>query len=567
MKRVRILLRVSSNHQLDADGDLTIQRRLVLEYILKHDDWRLDGKEYFEGGVSGYRNSIADRDALQEAYKDAKNKEYDILVVYKDDRLGRRMWEIGGYIMALKQEGVDIYTTKDGCISPESSDIMGQMMLALRYGHAQKSSSDTGLRVKDTAIKLVEQGKFMGGSAPYGYEFQPSGEISKHGRVLHKLVIVPEQAEVVKYIYYLSLNKEYGSAKIARTLNEDENYKNLAPNEFWKSGTITSILTNPIYAGHTAYKRRERINGQYHRLDSKDWVKATVPNEDITIISGDIWDRTQEKRMQRGAKYMKTLEHQEGVTVIKRNDGMLALIDVTYCGYCGSKFVNGSQYNYWKIKDTGEKRAKKIAIYKCQSAWQGVPHPKFKAIRADVLEPMIFSAIAERIGILMKNEDRFKILEENQYKEKKVKEAELKCEKQELDNISKQISVMESKIPEAIMGDYPLSLEELVDSINKQKDALDEQRKVVAQKEAEIKNIAISLSEWEELIEKMPTWQDVFMNADTHTKRVLVNKLVARIDVTADMVVVRFKLNLNDFLPKPRISDDSDTIPYTPCSR
>lgn len=40
---------------------------------------------------------------------------------------------------------------------------MGQMMLALRYGNAQKSSSDTGMRVKDTAQKLVQQGKFVGG--------------------------------------------------------------------------------------------------------------------------------------------------------------------------------------------------------------------------------------------------------------------------------------------------------------------------------------------------------------------------------------------------------------------
>ena len=35
-------------------------------------------------------------------------------------------------------------------------------MLTMRYGMAQKSSSDTGMRVKDTAQKLVQQGKFMG---------------------------------------------------------------------------------------------------------------------------------------------------------------------------------------------------------------------------------------------------------------------------------------------------------------------------------------------------------------------------------------------------------------------
>ena len=109
--------------------------------------------------------------------------------------------------MSLKSLGVDIYTVKDGCISPESDDIMGQMVLALRYGNAQKSSSDTGQRVKDTAQKLVQKGKFMGGSAPFGYTLEYSGEISKHGRALKHLVIVPMQAEVVKHIYHLSYYK------------------------------------------------------------------------------------------------------------------------------------------------------------------------------------------------------------------------------------------------------------------------------------------------------------------------------------------------------------------------
>ena len=185
MKRVRMLLRVSSNQQLEADGDLSVQRQLVKDYISKQSDWQLDEKEYFEGSNSGYKNAVADRNVLQDALQDAKAKEYDILVVYKDDRIGRRMWEIGAYVMSLKSFGVDIYTVKDGCISPESDDIMGQMMLALRYGNAQKSSSDTGMRVKDTAQKLVQKGKFMGGKAPYGYKLELSGEVSKHGRALH----------------------------------------------------------------------------------------------------------------------------------------------------------------------------------------------------------------------------------------------------------------------------------------------------------------------------------------------------------------------------------------------
>ena len=550
-KRVRMLLRVSSNQQLEADGDLSVQRQLVKEFIEKQPDWVLDAKEYFEGSNSGYKNAVADRDVLQEALRDAQAGEFEILVAYKDDRIGRRMWEIGAYVMTLKNCGVDIYTVKDGCISPESDDIMGQMMLALRYGNAQKSSSDTGMRVKDTARKLVQKGKFMGGAAPYGYRLELSGEISKHGRALHHLVIIPEQAEVVKYIYNLSLNKEYGSAKIAKTLNTHETYKKMAPRDLWRGGTVTSILTNPIYAGHTAYKRRERVNGKYHRLDSEDWVTSFEANENIMIIDSDTWNRTQEKRKKRGEKYIKTQEHKDSTIIIRRNSGMLALIDVLYCGYCGGKMTNGSKYNYWTIKETGEKRKSKIPVYKCQNAWQGLPHDKTKQFRADVIEPIVFEAIAQYIGKLQENEDIFEQIEENRNKEKTSIKTELKKERETLEKIQSQIAVMEGKIPDAMTGEYPLSLEDLVAIIKTHKAEAEKQQERVSLKEAELKNADVSVKDWEELKAEIPTWQDVFMNADIPTKRVLLDKLVERIDVKKTEIVVRFKINLNDFFHQP----------------
>ena len=546
-KRVRILLRVSSDQQLEADGDLGIQRQLDVECIKNHADWILDKKEYFEGSNSGYKNSVADRDILQEIYQDAQNHEFDILVVYKDDRLGRRMWEIGGYIMALKGLGVDVYSVKDGVISPDENDIIGQMMLSMRYAMAQKKQfRHRNACKKILQKKLVAQGKFMGGAAPYGYVLEHSGELSKHGRALKHLVICPEQAEVVRHIYNLSLSKEYGSAKIANTLNKDERYKNLAPNDVWKSGTITSILTNPIYAGYTAYNRRERLNGRYRSLDSKEWIIAENQNPDIVIIDENTWTKVQEKRRQRGNKYMKSLDNQN-VTVMKRNDGMLSLVDVLHCGYCGCKMVNGSKYNYWTIKDTGERRTSKIAIYKCQNAWQGVPHDKTKQFRADKIEPIVYEALAEYISKLQENENIFEQIIENNNKEKQRKARDLETEQKNLDKIRQNISIMEDKIPEAMTGEYALSLDDLVRNIDRQKAKEQEQLEVVYQKQQELQNATVTTTDWEDVKNKIPTWHELLLNADTATKRVLVNKLVERIDITKERIVIRFKINLNDF--------------------
>lgn len=561
MKRIRMLLRVSSDQQLEADGDLSIQRKILIEYIQRHEDWILDSKEYFEGSKSAYKNTASQREVLQEILEDARKKEFDILVPYKDDRVGRLMWDTPLYIMSLKGLGVDVYTVKDGCISPEADDIMGQMMLTFRYANAQKSSADTGMRVKDTAQKLVEQGKFMGGKAPFGYELEYSGEVSKHGRALKHLVIVPEKAELVQYIYSLSLNKEFGSAKIAKELNMHAKYRELAPGGVWKSGTITSILTNPIYAGYTAYKRRERIHGKYRRLDANDWILAKEADKSIQLIEPDIWNRVQEKRKMRRHKYIESLADKD-VNVIHKNDGILPLIDVLYCGYCGSKLTNGSRYNYWTIKSTGEKRASKIGTYKCQNAWQGVPHDKTYQFRADEIEPVIFSAIAEYIGKLQENEDVFQEIERNQNREKSVLEKELRKEQAEADKIRQKIHVMEENIPNAMTGEYALSLDELVTLIRKQKEALEQQQEVIKEKELAFQNVSVSVNDWEELKRKIPTWQEVFLNADTEAKRVLVNRLIRKIEVKKEEITVHFKINLDEFLSQPRITGDSGTIRY-----
>ncbi|WP_419507766.1 recombinase family protein [Blautia sp.] len=553
-----MLLRVSSNQQLEADGDLSVQRQLVLEYIEKRSDWKLDEKEYFEGSNSGYKNSVADRDVLQDALQDARNKEYDILVAYKDDRIGRRMWEIGAYVMSLKNCGVDIYTVKDGCISPESDDIMGQMVLALRYGNAQKSSSDTGMRVKDTAKKLVQRGKFMGGKAPYGYTLELSGEISKHGRALKHLVIDEKKAEVVTYIYNLAVQKEYGSVKIAKILNSHDQYKNEAPNDVWKAGTIASILTNPIYAGYTAYNRRTRIDGKYHKIGSDDWIIAEESNPEIAIITTDIWNRAQDMRKKRADEIAKKEEHKPyNINVIKNNTGTLALIDVLYCGYCGRKMTNGSRYNYWKIKSTGERRSGKVGLYKCQDMWSGTVHPGRGFCRADRIEPIVFSAISEYIGKLQENENVFQEIEVNKRAEKRSLNSELDKDRQELVKIQKKIDVMEENIPQAMTGEYPLSLEDLVRLIDKQKDMYRKQQEIIKQKERKMENMDVSITEWDYLKKQIPTWQQVFLEADAHTKRVLVDKLIERIDIKEEQITIRFRIRLEDFIDHPGKNGDT----------
>ena len=241
---------------------------------------------------------------------------------------------------------------------------------------------------------------------------------------------------------------------------------------------------------------------------------------------------------------------------------MLSLIDVIHCGYCGRKLTNGTKYAYWTIKDTGEKRTSKTPVYRCQSAQIGIPHNKVTQFRADKIEGIIFECLTEYIECLQKNENIFDAVEQNQNQEKKKQEAEIAKIQKEIDKALQAIGTMEEHIPEAIAGDYPLSLEELASAIRRQKEKLTEQERKIQEKRDSLKGMAVTTDEWNELKSNIPTWKQVFREADTQTQRVLVNKLIERIDVTNEQIVVRFKISLNDFLP--RNSDDSDTIPYIP---
>lgn len=554
MKRVRILLRVSSNQQLDADGDLSVQRRLVKEYIGRHEDWLLDDKEYFEGSNSGYKNAVSKRDILQEALADAKKNEYDILAAYKDDRIGRRMWEIGAYVMTLKSCNVDIYTVKDGCISPENDDIMGQMMLALRYGNAQKSSSDTGMRVKDTAEKLVREGRFMGGAAPYGYRLVFSGKLSKHGRALHELEIVPEQAALVRKIYELSCYREFGSVKIAGLLNADEYDRSLAPHGEWKCGTVTGILTNPVYAGYTVYKRRERIGGKNRRKDSRDWIRSENPAPELCIIDEVLWNLTQEKRKNRAARYQKNAPPQgcAAFPVIARNDGRLPLQDVLYCGFCGRKMVRGTRYSYWTLRATGERRSRKIPLYRCPVARGGISHGRTAQFRADLLEHIIFDCAAGRIDALLREEDMAGLYRKELLFRQKKLETERRRFQKELSGLTLDINVLREHIPDAVAGNYPLPVEELSDALRR----CTEQKSLLERK---IRDTEGALKELEDNHDRLfhtnpvvqngagtkgavlPTWPQLFLQASPEAKRVIINRLAERIEVTGTRIVIRFR--------------------------
>ncbi len=532
-KRVRTLLRVSSRQQL-RDNDIPIQRAEAEQYILSRPDWQFDG-EYMEKAVSAYKNGVEDRAVLQEIMADAQKHEFDILLAYMSDRIGRQE-EYSFYVAALNKLGIEVWTIKDGQL--KTDDHIDKLLNYIRFWQNEGESKKTGMRVRDHQIELVKSGKFVGGKAPFGYRLVPSGFISNHGRALKKLEIVERDAAVVRKIYFLSTHCGMGYGRIANTLNEE----NIPPilTDCWKPSTIASILKNPIYMGYYALNRR--INhGSFTRLDRKDWVYSKEQIPELVIIPKQEWERAQEIREARKAKvYAHTSEKQrlqpyENPSVFPlRTSGKLALTGLAYCGYCGSKLKNGSYYKY-RQTESGECQPSFVGRYLCPEKC-----PARSCYSQNYLENAVFQAAGQILGQIQDvdiSEDLQKIYEQKQ----KRQQQELDMLQRRKKSLCLDISSLEEKIPEAIRGDYFFSAEQLSSILEEKKQslaALQEQEKIL---HARLQQMETERSKQIMSAQKPPDWKKEFQNGDMAVKQMLLFYLIDRIIVKDGDIVLKIK--------------------------
>ena len=77
-KRVVCLYRVSTVGQVEKD-DIPMQKQYCREFAKRQTDWKIV-KEFSEKGVSDFKVSAKDRDAIQEIQRNAAMGEFDILL-------------------------------------------------------------------------------------------------------------------------------------------------------------------------------------------------------------------------------------------------------------------------------------------------------------------------------------------------------------------------------------------------------------------------------------------------------------------------------------------------------
>lgn len=537
VKKVRTLLRVSSRQQLYED-DIPLQRAEISAYIARQPDWEFDG-EYMEKAVSAYKNSVKDREVLLQIIEDAKQHAFDVLLAYMSDRIGRRE-EYTFYISTLNGLGVEVWTVKDGRL--KSEEHIDKLLNYIRFWQNEGESKKTSMRVKDAQLEMIKAGKFVGGKAPYGYRLVDSGMISKHGRMLKKLEITEKEAAVVRKIYRLYIHMGYGYEKIAKELNAQQ--IPAVTTDKWKSGTICSILKNPVYMGYFAIHRRKK-GKQLNRLDRTEWIFSEIQKEELVIVSQPEWEKAQEIRESRKHQLEESKRTSAAVYETQYHAplnprGKLALLGIACCGYCGKRLKSTGYGNRWTTRD-GTERVTCIGRYGCPDKCQ-----EKSSYSQDFLEHTVFQVI----GAYLRKLKGLSLTEELQ----KMKDRQYACLAREEKELSKEqtrltedIRTLEQRLPGAIRGEFCFSAETLSRMIaekEEQKKALQQAKKTLQHKIAQAEPAG---TDPEKLTGAAPDWERVFLEADVSAKRMLLASFIEKIEVRDAEIRIQFRIRMDDF--------------------
>ena len=241
-KTVYCLYRVSTIGQVEKD-DIPMQKQCCREFA-ERQGWTIL-KEFSEKGVSGFKKSAKDRDAIQEIQQDAAEGKFDILLVYMFDRLGRRDDETPFVVEWFVRNGVQVWSTIEG--EQRFDNHVDKLMNYIRYWQASGESIKTSIRTKTRLGQIVQEGRFRGGTVPYGYRIEKQGRFNKRNHEVYEILVDEEEAAVVRLIFQKYVHEGYGAQRLNRYLY-DQGILNRKGTNFTNT-TLIKMIKNITYVG------------------------------------------------------------------------------------------------------------------------------------------------------------------------------------------------------------------------------------------------------------------------------------------------------------------------------
>lgn len=331
-KRVECLYRVSTVGQVDKN-DIPMQKKCCREFAEKN-GWNIV-KECYEKGISGYKVSCKDRDAIQELQQDALNNQFDILLVFMFDRLGRKDDETPFVVEWFAKNGIEVWSTQEG--EQRFDNHVDKLMNYIRYWQASGESIKTSIRTKTRLGQIVQEGLYRGGNVPYGYKLEKCGRFNKKNHEVYDIKVHEEEAKVVNLIFKKYAYEGFGTQRISTFLSKQFIFNRQGTN--FTNSTIQNMLKNRNYLGILKSGKTESEIFQ-----------------DLQIIEPKLFQKAQELLEQRkmGAER----------TIPLNTKGKALLSGNIFCANCGARLVLTTSVKRYLRKD-GSLYENKRVRYSC----------------------------------------------------------------------------------------------------------------------------------------------------------------------------------------------------------
>jgi DNA invertase Pin-like site-specific DNA recombinase len=151
MKRAALYLRVST------DGQTTENQRRELVEVASRAGWKVV-EVYEDAGISGAKGR-GDRPAFDRLHKDAVRRQFDVVMAWSVDRLGRSLSDLLRFLEELRGLGVGLYLHKQAL---DTTTPAGKAMFQMLGVFAEFERAIIQERVRAGLARAKSQGKRLG---------------------------------------------------------------------------------------------------------------------------------------------------------------------------------------------------------------------------------------------------------------------------------------------------------------------------------------------------------------------------------------------------------------------
>lgn len=486
--RVAAYCRVST----DTDEQATSYEAQIEHYtafIKKNEEWEFAGI-YADDGITG--TNTKKREEFNRMIEDCMDEKIDMIITKSISRFARNTLDCLKYIRQLKDKNIPVYFEKENI---NTMDSKGEVLLTIMASLAQQESQSLSQNVKLGIQYRYQQGQVQVNHSRFlGYTKDEN----------KKLVIEPEEAAVVKRIYF-----EYLEGKSLRQIGDglqESGILTAAGKAFWRPETIKKILQNEKYIGDALLQKTYTVDFLSKKRVKNNGIMPQyyVENSHEAIIPKELYMQVQEEMLRRA-------NLKSGETNKKRvYSSKYALSGIVCCPKCGDVYRR-IQWN---------NRGKHSSVWRCCTRVENGP----SACAADTIqEADLYEAV------------RFAINQTLSYKETFLPALKQNIEIVITGGYENEITAIDQKLEELQMEllkrvhakqDYT----DIADAI----DDLREEKQNVQLQDAEREGVKKRMEEMVAFLDEQPTEVEVY---DEN----LVRKLIQKVTVEDEKFVVEFK--------------------------